>query len=176
MVHCCVPFCKNTKGKTKGISYHEFPLKEDLKRLWLRAISRSGFEPNNLSNSSVICSVHFKESDYKLNCKKRILKAESVPTTFLNYPAYKIPKEQMPRRKIVKSIAEVQSRKRKRSQSNEEIENTSNSGSDRESRFSISNSIGVQTDEEFVSKLKELERQNTVLRCKLWRANKNSSK
>ena len=40
------------------------------------------------SDHSVVCSLHFISEDFKENCKRRILKAGSVPSVFPEYPSY----------------------------------------------------------------------------------------
>lgn len=88
MVYCCVPYCKAKKGKIKGISFHEFPARLELRELWLKAVSRKDFIPNDRSPSSVICSQHFKDSDYVQTSKRKRLKRDAVPSKFDGYPHY----------------------------------------------------------------------------------------
>ena len=82
MVHCCVPLCKSNYRKNPELSYHEFPANNDMKSAWLKAISRKNFQPNDKSNSSRVCSKHFKEDDYIPNTKYRLLKRASIPSIF----------------------------------------------------------------------------------------------
>jgi hypothetical protein len=37
---CVVPYCTSIKGRTTGISYHEFPSDEKIRSLWIGNISR----------------------------------------------------------------------------------------------------------------------------------------
>jgi hypothetical protein len=43
---CAAPFCTSVKGKTKGISYHEFPSDEKIRSLWTGNISRQASKSN----------------------------------------------------------------------------------------------------------------------------------
>lgn len=162
MPNCCVPFCKNEKGKSKGISFHEFPIDEDLKNRWLKTISRDNFVPNVKSNSSLVCSEHFSTDDYVPNLKRRILKRGSVPSVFSNYPAHKIPPVIKPRRNIIRQSLQG---KRKRCISPQE--RCCSPPSDNTKYISVD----VQTDEDFDSKFRKLERENTALKTKIWRLN-----
>lgn len=59
---CSVPLCSNRGG-------HIFPKEEKMRKQWVRAIRRNTnknkFQYWTPSNTSVVCKVHFKESDYK---------------------------------------------------------------------------------------------------------------
>ncbi|KAJ4425819.1 hypothetical protein ANN_27445 [Periplaneta americana] len=159
MPNCCVPFCTNERGKTKGISFHEFPVDEDLKDKWLKAISRDKFVPNSYSDSSLVCSEHFTISDYTPNLKRKVLKRGSVPSKFPNYPAHKVPPVLKPRRSIVRHNLEENTKKHKRSNSPQEEE-------DFIADTTEYKSTDVQTDEDFDSKFKSLEKENRALKTK----------
>lgn len=89
MSYCCVPYCKSDKKKKLGISFHEFPSDESRRQAWLKAVSRKDFVPNDKSSSSVVCSLHFLDSDYSSGCTKlRRLKQTAVPSVFPEYPSY----------------------------------------------------------------------------------------
>lgn len=164
MPNCCVPFCTNERGKTKGISFHEFPVDEDLKNNWLKAISRDNFVPNSYSNSSLVCSEHFTINDYTPNLKRKLLKRDSVPSKFPNYPTHKIPPVLKPRRCIVRHNLQENTKKRKRS--NSPLEEQGFIADSTEYK-----STDVQTDEDFDYKLKSLEKENRALKTKIWRLN-----
>ncbi|KAG0413136.1 hypothetical protein HPB47_009710 [Ixodes persulcatus] len=92
MVCCCVPLCKSEYKNKKdgGLSFHEFPVTH-VRDQWIRAISRKGpdnalWQPNGRSK---VCSLHFRDDDYK-ECNKfrRLLKPTAVPTIFPGYPWY----------------------------------------------------------------------------------------
>ncbi|GFQ98631.1 DNA transposase THAP9 [Trichonephila clavata] len=94
MVYCCVPFCKSdSKKKEKNVSFHEFPSNLQLRDAWIKNISRSNFDVNDKSASSVVCSKHFKETDFVSDRIKRILKKGTVPTVFPGYASYMVPQE-----------------------------------------------------------------------------------
>jgi len=59
-------------------SFHAFPKDEYMRRLWVSAVKRVGFNP---SNSAVICSDHFLETDYRQTMKhnRLCLKSNAVP-------------------------------------------------------------------------------------------------
>ncbi|CAN7997394.1 unnamed protein product [Ixodes hexagonus] len=92
MVCCCVPLCKSEYKSKKdgGLSFHEFPVTH-LREQWIRAISRKGpdnalWQPNGRSR---VCSLHFKDDDYKqCNNIRRLLKPTAVPSIFPGYPWY----------------------------------------------------------------------------------------
>ena len=64
---------------------------------WLKAISRKDFNPNDKSNSTRVCSKHFKEDDFIPNKKNRRLKRTSVPSIFPCCSSYQIETEDKPR-------------------------------------------------------------------------------
>ena len=64
---CSVPNCKSgyataTKSQTK-ISFHVFPPDPDLRNEWKINVGKPNWEP---SPHSSVCSLHFRDSDYKL--------------------------------------------------------------------------------------------------------------
>jgi hypothetical protein len=106
---CVVPGCKSGYGtKSKfppGVSKHHFPKDKASRDSWQKAIPREDWTP---TDSSVICSLHFEESDFlteredqnnyrkKGELKLRRLKKEAIPRRFPNCPSYlstKKPKE-----------------------------------------------------------------------------------
>ena len=67
MPGCSAPNCDIGKGGRKypeGVSKHLFPKRNsELLATWTKALSRKDFDPAN-HKSAVVCSLHFKESDY----------------------------------------------------------------------------------------------------------------
>ncbi|QQP35180.1 Putative LOC101234561, partial [Caligus rogercresseyi] len=98
---CCVPQCQTgyNNHKDPGVSCHHFPADPDLRQAWKAAIPRENFEP---SKYSVVCSLHFVDSDFKkesldsnpqrkrMNSAlvSRLLVKEAIPTLFPNLPFY----------------------------------------------------------------------------------------
>ncbi|XP_075533163.1 uncharacterized protein LOC142566205 [Dermacentor variabilis] len=84
MPYCCVPQCKSsTQCRRPGISFHEIPVDSSLRERWLEAIPRENWMPTLTSNCSVVCSLHFRECDFRESCKtRRRLKPGAVPSLF----------------------------------------------------------------------------------------------
>ena len=97
MSSCVVPGCKSGYGTSgqlsPGVSRHRFP-KDPVKRdEWIKAIPRANWQP---SKRSVICSLHFEDSDFRTErhdsnthrdrgeLKTRHLKATAIPRVFPN--------------------------------------------------------------------------------------------
>ena len=106
---CFVPGCKTgyqsnkeveaeMAAKGTPISIFMFPKDDTLRNKWLHNISRDDDEMAKIVAKMYVCSLHFKEEDYKTGrvCRGterlvRSLKKDSVPTIFDNasYPSYK---------------------------------------------------------------------------------------
>ena len=56
------------KTTTDGVSFHRFP--KDLLKVWEKALNRKNFK---VSKHSVVCSIHFKESDFEVDYKHQLL-------------------------------------------------------------------------------------------------------
>lgn len=57
--------CKTGYGKEKpppGVSRHVFPINPEQRLKWIRAIPRKNLNP---THTSVICSLHFVDSDFR---------------------------------------------------------------------------------------------------------------
>ncbi|XP_043920230.1 THAP domain-containing protein 1 isoform X2 [Protopterus annectens] len=81
MVQSCSAFgCQNRYDKTKGVSFHKFPLaRPSLCQLWVAAVRRKNFKPTKYSS---ICSDHFTPDCFKRECNNKLLKENAVPTVF----------------------------------------------------------------------------------------------
>lgn len=101
MVYCCVPYCKSRAGKTPGVSFHQFPVDQELCSKWQRNISRQNLVINDKSPSTVVCSRHFRQIDYAPDCRIRKLLPGALPTVFEDYPAYLAPSAKKPRKEPV---------------------------------------------------------------------------
>jgi hypothetical protein len=87
---CCVPGCKSNYTSTlkaggKLVSAFLFPKDETLKAKWLNAIPRSDWTP---SKHSVVCCLHFPETDIIRDITETNLKPNVVPSIFPNLPKY----------------------------------------------------------------------------------------
>ncbi|CAH3018142.1 unnamed protein product [Porites evermanni] len=68
--HCCVPQCQNNRAKNiPGLTFHQFPKDEFLRKQWVVKIRRDvgkSFRASTLiTNGTRVCSVYFKEADFK---------------------------------------------------------------------------------------------------------------
>ncbi|KAI5729271.1 hypothetical protein M8J76_000908 [Diaphorina citri] len=87
MVQTCVAFgCKNSAGKFdatgKKIQFHRFPWNNKLQLdKWVVAMKRENWYP---TKHSMICSAHFKPSDYldRPGTERKYLKEQVVPSLF----------------------------------------------------------------------------------------------
>lgn len=66
--------------------FFRFPLNDPQRlNLWVQALHRKNFKP---TKSMVLCSEHFKETDYlESSLRKNLLKADAVPSIF-RFPSY----------------------------------------------------------------------------------------
>uniref|UniRef100_A0A6M2D0F6 THAP-type domain-containing protein n=1 Tax=Rhipicephalus microplus TaxID=6941 RepID=A0A6M2D0F6_RHIMP len=101
---CCVPYCKSGREKKLGVSFHEFPANETCLQALLKVISRKDFVPNENSNNSLVCSLHFVDSDYSCSTSRRRLRPNTVPSVFDGYPRYMQPSPTKKRHKIVRHL------------------------------------------------------------------------
>ncbi|XP_063545810.1 uncharacterized protein LOC134753798 [Cydia strobilella] len=78
---CSVPDCSEKRSRNpKKYSFHRFPTDPELRREWLRAITRETLTP---ANSSLVCGKHFVPECFLPTAKRKILKRGSIPTLFL---------------------------------------------------------------------------------------------
>lgn len=54
------------------------------------------------NSRAVVCSIHFKEEDYKVGLKRKVLQPTAVPTQFPSYPAYMLPAASKKRLSVVR--------------------------------------------------------------------------
>ncbi|KAJ4929939.1 hypothetical protein JOQ06_018955, partial [Pogonophryne albipinna] len=62
--HCAAYCCANRRtivNRGRGITFHKFPKDKDMRKKWEVALRREGF---TASESSVICSEHFKQDEF----------------------------------------------------------------------------------------------------------------
>ncbi|KAH6920603.1 hypothetical protein HPB50_028409 [Hyalomma asiaticum] len=100
---CSVPRCKSNTARNSDLCYHELPAKQQLRDAWLRHISRQGSVKGShlVPNSrAVVCPIHFKEEDYKVGLKRKVLRPTALPTQFPSYPAYMLPAVSKKRRPV----------------------------------------------------------------------------
>lgn len=73
-----------------------FPFsRKKMLKAWVRAIRRKNFKP---TKSSVICSIHFRETDFIKTIKGWILKGDAVPSVFEKFPTHLQPKPRKERK------------------------------------------------------------------------------
>ena len=61
--------------RERNISFHSFPKNDIIRQQWINAVNRKNWEP---SKNSRLCSVHFLEGDFQLNCLKKTLKVRHL--------------------------------------------------------------------------------------------------
>lgn len=80
---CCVNDCKSVSHleEYKDTRFHAFPTNELVRNMWLK---NCHIEQNrSITKSNVICSRHFRESDYQAPKNgRRLLNTNAVPTIF----------------------------------------------------------------------------------------------
>ncbi|XP_072175107.1 uncharacterized protein [Diadema setosum] len=104
---CVVAGCSNTTKD--GVSLHQFPKDENVRRMWTAKVKLTRAKWSGPSESSVLCSAHFKEDDFvesgmhsKFGIKKkRMLKSSAVPNIQLG-AGPSSSEEKTPRRAAVK--------------------------------------------------------------------------
>ena len=75
---CVVPKCQKYLNPGVTVMY-KFPTNEIRRRIWADQIARSNWTP---TNDSLICEIHFEESEFE---GKRKLRDDAVPTIFLHF-------------------------------------------------------------------------------------------
>ncbi|TSK42073.1 Omega-amidase NIT2 [Bagarius yarrelli] len=88
MPESCVAWgCKNRrtiKNKSRGITFHRFPKNVQLRKQWEIAVRREGF---SASESSVLCSEHFKPKDFDRTGQTVRIRDGAKPSIF-NFPPH----------------------------------------------------------------------------------------
>lgn len=77
--HCCVPLCAVSARYNSTVSFHSFPVEEDLRKKWIGKIRRDDFQVNK---NTKVCSVHFRPDDFMEGTSLRRLKKGVFPTLF----------------------------------------------------------------------------------------------
>ncbi|XP_029690930.1 THAP domain-containing protein 6-like [Takifugu rubripes] len=80
--HCAAYSCTNrrtTGSRARGITFHRFPKDKDKRKKWELALRREGF---TATESSVICSQHFKQDDFDRTGQVVRLKDGVIPSLF----------------------------------------------------------------------------------------------
>lgn len=77
--HCSVPFCSVSSRYNSSVSFHSFPVAEEIRKRWIINIRRIDFQ---ITKHTKVCSVHFKPDDFVEGTTRRRLKKGAVPTIF----------------------------------------------------------------------------------------------
>ena len=84
--HCCVPGCtKEGYREEHGskVSYFQFPREKIVKKKWIQAIRRDEGKDFKISDSTKVCSRHFRNEDLKKTLAGKIcLKPGAIPSIF----------------------------------------------------------------------------------------------
>ncbi|XP_029919572.1 THAP domain-containing protein 2-like [Myripristis murdjan] len=83
--HCAAHGCtnrRNTDTRQQGITFHRFPRDGGCRRRWERALRRAGFAA---SDESVLCSQHFRTSDFDRTGQTVRIRPDVIPSVF-NFP------------------------------------------------------------------------------------------
>lgn len=85
--HCGAFSCSNRRtiaNRVKGITFHKFPKDKDVRKKWEVALRREGF---HASDSSVLCSQHFKQGDFDRTGQIVRLRDGVIPSVF-SFPVH----------------------------------------------------------------------------------------
>ncbi|XP_052454900.1 uncharacterized protein LOC128015255 [Carassius gibelio] len=80
--HCCVPLCVASSKFNSVLSFHTFPVDEEIRRKWIHSIRRERF---NITSHTRVCSRHFISEDLiepSTPKGRRLLRKGAVPTLF----------------------------------------------------------------------------------------------
>ncbi|XP_069006107.1 THAP domain-containing protein 6 [Embiotoca jacksoni] len=84
---CAAWGCRNrrsTQTKSRGITFHRFPKDKASRRQWEVAVRRKGF---SASETSVLCSDHFKQEDFDSTGQTVRLRDGAKPS-FFSFPTH----------------------------------------------------------------------------------------
>lgn len=77
---CCLTFCQETdKDKSKATKFHLFPLNKSYCKKWLDYVHKYDNKEFLATQYSVICSKHFKKTDYETVNGRRTLRTGAYP-------------------------------------------------------------------------------------------------
>ncbi|CAK6959948.1 DNA transposase THAP9 isoform X1 [Scomber scombrus] len=85
--HCAAYCCQNRRtvqNRARGITFHKFPKDRDVRKKWEVALRREGF---TASDSSVLCSEHFKQDDLDRTGQIVRLRDGVIPSIF-SFPVH----------------------------------------------------------------------------------------
>ncbi|KAJ4920944.1 hypothetical protein JOQ06_023088, partial [Pogonophryne albipinna] len=85
--HCAAYSCANRRtiaNRGRGITFHKFPKDKDMRKKWEVALRREGF---TASESSVICSEHFKQDEFDRTGQIVRLRDGVIPSIF-SFPVH----------------------------------------------------------------------------------------
>ncbi|XP_052400557.1 THAP domain-containing protein 6 isoform X1 [Carassius gibelio] len=85
--HCAAFSCSNRRtiaSRGRGITFHKFPKDKDVRKKWEVALKREGF---HASDTSVLCSHHFKEGDFDRTGQTVRLRDGVIPSVF-SFPVH----------------------------------------------------------------------------------------
>ncbi|CAH2101862.1 unnamed protein product [Euphydryas editha] len=79
--YCTVPRCTSMAGKTKNVSFHQFPRDEELAEIWNKILKRG----KPYTKYSKVCSLHFTPEDYSFTTGQktgqwRTLRKDAIPS------------------------------------------------------------------------------------------------
>ncbi|CAI6356795.1 unnamed protein product [Macrosiphum euphorbiae] len=69
---------KNQTSKAANISFHMFPKDESDKIKWNNFLIKNFLNPENVTISSLVCSLHFDKSCFILNKSRKLLKRQPL--------------------------------------------------------------------------------------------------
>ncbi|XP_070844826.1 THAP domain-containing protein 6-like [Chaetodon trifascialis] len=88
MPHSCAAWnCTNRftlETRSRGITFHRFPKNKELRKKWETAVRRDGF---SASQSSVLCSEHFRPEDFDRTGQTVRIRDGAFPSVF-SFPAH----------------------------------------------------------------------------------------
>uniref|UniRef100_A0A667YSG8 THAP-type domain-containing protein n=1 Tax=Myripristis murdjan TaxID=586833 RepID=A0A667YSG8_9TELE len=85
--HCAAYSCANRRtvaSRAQGITFHRFPKDKYVRKKWEVALKRDGF---TASDSSVVCSEHFKQEDFDRTGQVVRLRDGVIPSIF-SFPVH----------------------------------------------------------------------------------------